>query len=268
MRLHASFQLSLLLLILLMQINFVPAANADVNATKTKYVVAVSALGTDVRVKFIEPSEIARQRETLSSKEFSRWQATHRWRRMVNRVSHLVMTDWAKQNNVSPTRKEIETLFSNQAKQHLQAFADTVEGKRRVALAVAMGTGSAVEWSTARALHAEYGGPVALSSFGGWIAVDGRNALLKEYAASGKIQFHDDELETLFWKGIEDPAVLDVTVSDPKRIENHFAKPPWLGWGIRTALAWKKQRSDDIEASVGLPEKCEANETLPSESGR
>lgn len=92
----------------------------------------------------------------------------------------------------------------------------------------------------AKALHEKYGGRIALSSFGGWIAIEGRKALLKEYAVAGKIQFHDPELEQLFWQGIENPAVLDVNVSDPKRIASHFASPPWEGWGVRTAIKLKE----------------------------
>ncbi len=259
MKLRCSLNLALFLLTLFAVSDSVSSARGDDSATKAKYVVAATALGTEVRVKVIEPSEIARQREKLSPKEFSRWQATHRWRRLVNRVSHLVMTDWAKMNNVSPTHKEIQTQFANDAKQHLKGFGVTDEGKQRVALAVAMGTNSAVEWVTAKALHAKYGGPVALSSFGGWIAVDGRNAVLKEYSAAGKIQFHDAELESLFWKGIQDPAVLDVTVRDQQRIEKHFSRPPWQGWGIRTALAWEKRRRDESGAETKEPGQGDTN---------
>ena len=94
---------------------------------------------------------------------------------------------------------------------------------------------AAVEWSTAKALYEKHGGRVAFSSFGGCISIDGRNALLKEYAAAGKIQFQDPEIEKEFWAGTENPAVLDVTVSDPKRLTGRFATPPWEGWGARTA---------------------------------
>ena len=105
----------------------------------------------------------------------------------------------------------------------------------QVALAGCFPQSGAVEWVTAKALHEKYGGRLAISSFGGFVAVDGRNALLKEYAAAEKIQFHDPEVEKQFWIAVEDPIVLDVTITDPKRIASRFAKPPWQGWGARVA---------------------------------
>ncbi len=140
------------------------------------------------------------------------------------------MSDWAKRNNVRPTREEIQEHFANEAKQYPQ-FYETDEGAKRAKFAMGWSIATTVEWATAKALHEKYGGRIAVSSFGGWVSIEGRNALLKEYAAAGKIRFHDPEIEKLFWGGVDNPAVLDVTVSDPKRISSHFARPPWEGWG-------------------------------------
>jgi len=194
---------------------------------------AATVLGKKVNLRAITPAEVARNRETLSKENFARWQAESRWRPLVSRVSHLVMSDWAK-NNVRPTPEEIQEHFASEARQHLQAY-DTEEGRMQVALATGFTIMSAEEWTTAKALYEKHGGRVALSSFGAWVAIDGRNALLKEYPAAGKIQFHDPEIEKEFWLGVDNPSVLDVTVSDPKRIARRFATPPWEGWGVRTA---------------------------------
>jgi len=141
---------------------------------------------------------------------------------------------------VRPTRAEIQEHFSNEAKQHLQAYA-TPEGMQQMGIAMMWGTASAGDWVRAKALHEKYGGPIAISSFGACIAIKGRNALLKEYAAAGKIQFHDPEIEKLFWEGTNHPAVLDVTIRDPKRIAKRFEKSPWQGWGARTAKLFKEK---------------------------
>ena len=205
----------------------------DQPAKDPRYV-AATVLDKTVYLRSIKPEELARNREKLSAKDFAKWQSESRWRPLDSKVTYHVMSDWAIQNNVRPTREEIQERFVSEAKQHLKAYA-TPEGEKRVALAVALATVSAVEWATAKALYEKYGGKIALSSFGGWVAIDGRNALLKEYAASGKIRFHDPEIENEFWVGVENPAVLDVTVSDLERISRHFARPPWEGWGARTA---------------------------------
>ena len=212
---------------------------AQESPAKDSVYVAATVLDKDVYLRFIKPAEVARNRAKLSEQDFVKWQSESRWRPLVKKVSHLVMSDWAKHNKVRPTREEIQEHFANEAKQHLQAYA-TPEGTKRVALAVGLATLTTVEWATAKALHEKYGGRIALSSFGGWVAIDGRNALLKEYAAAGKIRFHDPEIEEEFWVGVENPAVLDVTVSDPKRVSNHFARPPWEGWGIRTAQLFEE----------------------------
>lgn len=210
----------------------------DEGARDSVYV-AATVLDEKVYLRASNAVDVAQHRVELSAKGFAKWQGESRWRPLVSNVAHLVMSDWARQNDVRPTEAEIHKHFSDEAKQHLGMYA-TGKQKKQVTLAVELATLSAGEWVRAKALHEKYGGSIALSSFGGWIAIEGRNALLKEYAAAGKIRFHDSEIEQLFWLGIENPAVLDVTVRDPKRIASHFEYPPWQGWGVRTAIKFKE----------------------------
>lgn len=213
--------------------------NAQDQSGKDPVIVAVTVLDKKVYHRPIQPAVVASNRDRLSAKAFAKWESESRWRPLVSRVSYHVMLDWAKRNHVTPTREELENCFRNEAKQHLQAYA-TPEDAKRVELAIFMATGNAVDWVTAKALYEKYGGRIALSSFGGLISIEGRNALLKEYAAAGKIRFHDPVIEKEFWVGVENPAVLDVNVSDPKRISTLFATPPWVGWGVRTAKKFKE----------------------------
>ena len=158
------------------------------------------------------------------------------------KVAFHVMTDWAKKNKVSPTPDEIQELFQNEAKIIPKELYETEEGKQRIAVAIFWAKGSAIDWVTAKALHEKFGGRVATSSFGAYTAIEGRNAVLKEYAAQGKIEFHSVEIEEHFWERINDRRVLDVTISDPKRIATRFATPPWIGWGERTANKLKAEK--------------------------
>lgn len=158
-------------LIILAGVNSRSFATAqDQPPAKDSVYVAATVLGEDIRLRVVKPSEVARNRAKLSEKDFARWQSESRWRRLVNKVSHLVMSDWAKQNDVRPTRAEIQEHFRNEARQHLQAYA-TPEGTKQVAVAMMWGTASAVEWVRTKALHEKYGGPIAISSFGGCIAI-------------------------------------------------------------------------------------------------
>lgn len=203
---------------------------------------AIGATVLDKKIYLIplNPELEAKNRDALSPEEFAEWKSERRWRPLVSKVSYHVMSDWAKRNHVRPNREEIERHFEEEAAQHLQEFAKDMEGQTRVALVVALAISHTVDWATAKALHEKYGGPVAVSSFGGLISIEGRNALLREYAATGNLSFLDPEIEKEFWIGVKDPGVLDVTVNDPERISQMFAKPPWMGWGFKTANLFEK----------------------------
>jgi hypothetical protein len=82
------------------------------------------------------------------------------------------------------------------------------------------------EWRTAKALHQKYGGRVAVSAFGGSTSVEGRNAVLRDFAKAGDIKFHHQELKQAFWKKVDDERVLDATIPADKAKE-FFAVPPW-----------------------------------------
>lgn len=215
---------------------------ADAQDQIAREPVYVAATVLDKKLYLRPPSQsvVAENCAKLSAKQFAKWKSESRWRPLVSKVSHRVMSDWAKRNNVRPTREELEKHFKKEAKQYLQAYATTPEGEKRVATAVMWASYSAAAWVRAKALHDRYGGRVAISSFGAWVAIDGRNALLKEYATTGKIHFHDPDIEKDFWVGVDSPAVLDVTISNQTRISRNFATPPWKGWGYRTAEAFKK----------------------------
>ncbi len=185
--------------------------------------------------------------------------------RIHTKVAYYVMTDWAKQNNVKPTHEGLQELFANEAKKIPKELYETEEGKQRIALAVGWVKGSAVDWVTAKALHEKFGGRIATSSFGAYTAIEGRNAVLKEYAAEGKIKFHDPEIEKHFWDRINSPRVLDVTISDQKRIASRFAKPPWEGWGARTAeILRKEQQAKDHKTDNDGVKRSGDSAELPS----
>ncbi|QDU74261.1 hypothetical protein Pan97_12680 [Bremerella volcania] len=154
-------------------------AAAEEPAAKPSSYVAATVFDEDVRLRVISEAEVEHNRAKLSDKDFARWQADSRWRPLVSKVSYQVMSDWAEQNNVRPSREEIQQLFADEATQHLQPYASP-EGKKQVAAAMGWGIGASVDWVTAKALHEKYGGPIAISSFGGCIAIEGRNRLVKE----------------------------------------------------------------------------------------
>jgi hypothetical protein len=185
--------------------------------------VAATVLDIKIFSKSVTPKEIADEIHT--------------------KVAYHIMSDWAIQNNVKPTREELQELFANEAKKIPKEFYETEEGMQRVGLAVGWAKGSAIDWVTAKALHEKFGGRIAVSSFGAYTAIEGRNAVLKEYAAAGKIKFHDSEIEKYFWERISSSRVLDVTISDPKRIASRFAKPPWEGWGAQTTEILKREKN-------------------------
>lgn len=258
MALHFSFCYHLMLgLIAIVCVSASDVATAEEPAKESSSYVAATVLDEEVRLRVISPEEVEFNRTKLSEKDFTRWQADSRWRPLVSKVSHLVMSDWAKKNNVQPSQEEIQQHFKEEAKQHLQAF-ETEDSKRHIAVAIGWAVATSSEWATAKALQAKYGGPIAISSFGGCVSIEGRNQLVKEYAVAGKIHFSNPELEKLFWDGIKNPSVLDVTISDPKRISQHFERLPWQGWGARTAK-WLEQNADLLKAAGPAQDEESAN---------
>jgi len=235
------------------------SANAQLQPAENPADVVITVLDKKFHRRPIDHATLARQSKNMSAKQFARFQSESRWRPYVSDVSHFVMTDWSKQNNVSPTAKEIKELFAKEVTEHLQSYLNTKQGQMQVGGAMMWANGAAADWVTAKALHEKYGGRVAISSFGACIAIDGRNALLKEYAAAGKIEFLDPEIEKVFWEGVESPVVLDATISDPKRISKRFATPPWEGWGARKAKQLKKdsERSKSRQGKQDKPTKKE-----------
>jgi hypothetical protein len=201
-----------------------PVTHCQTNAQATAGVseLVATVLGKPIRLKDITPSEAPEKQKQLSESDYKQWLRTYRARWLLSRISGEVLEDYAVRENLNPSNEEIKARIAEVASKP----GGNVEADKKLALRIAWVEASAREWRTAKALYDKYGGRVAISSFGGCTSFEGRNVVLKAYAAAGNIKFHDADIELAFWEKAKDERVLDVTL--PKeRVGEYFVVTPW-----------------------------------------
>jgi hypothetical protein len=100
------------------------------------------------------------------------------------------------------------------------------DDNRRAGLLFMM-RGSLMDWLVCKSLYEKYGGRVGMGSLGLWIAVDGRNELMREYLKKGSIVISDAALEKAFWKAANKPNFADAY---PKgdQLKHLMSNPPFF----------------------------------------
>lgn len=149
--------------------------------------------------------------------------------RLFSEMSGSAMQEYTRANKLSPTKEQLAKIFSDTVAQHPELIKDD-EAKRNTAIRLFWLRGASLDWITAKALHEEYGGPIATSSFGAYTSITGRDAIIRQFITSGDIKFHEPQAEKEFWERLQSTRVLDVTIRDPKRIKQIFAVSPWARW--------------------------------------
>jgi hypothetical protein len=178
------------------------------------------------------PADAAMKRIELSTLDYARWLREYRAQHFLSHITGRVLSDYAIRQKLRPSDDEIDALIAAAARKYAGNFKEDKNSKQELpelGVRIFWLRGSSHEWRTAKALHEKYGGRVGISSFGGHMSFEGRNAVLKEYSAAGDIKFHDAELERAFWEKTQDERFSDVTLS-PERVAQHFAVSPWERW--------------------------------------
>lgn len=150
-------------------------------------------------------------------------------KRLFSEVSRSAHREYAVAKKLTPTREQLTKIFSDTIARHPELLKDE-EAERNTAIRLFWLRGASLDWIVAKALYEEYGGSIATSSFGACTSITGRNAIIKQYVKSGDIQFHQPKVEGEFWERLKSKRVLDTTITDPKRIKQRFAVPPWQRW--------------------------------------
>jgi len=169
------------------------------------------------------PSEKGDSRKTESPRSL----LSQRGDLLFAKIRNKVLAEYPVRAKLRPTNEEINALIGEAVRKHSVGLTD--EAKRKLALQGFWTAGASCDWRTAKAICGKYGGRVAISSFGACEPFEGRNALLREYAASGEIEFRDAELERAFWEKSKDERIQDVMLP-LERVAQHFSVPPWERW--------------------------------------
>jgi len=153
-----------------------------------------------------------------------------RAKRLFSEIAMRAKREYTRKKKLRPTPEELTKIFSDTVAQHPELLEGDDETKRKTAMRLFWLRASSLDWIVAKALYEEYGGSIAVSFFGAYESITGRNAIIRQFVTSGDIQIHQPKAEREFWERFQSKRVLDVTVTDPKRIERHFAVSPWQGW--------------------------------------
>lgn len=175
------------------------------------------------------PANAAMKQKELSGPDYERWLREYRAAHFLSHITGRVLQEYAIREKLSPSDADIEALIADTVRKYPGNFGTDEKSLKDLGWRIFCLRASSNEWRTAKALHEKYGGRVGVSSFGGHMSFEGRNAVLKEYSAAGDLKFHDAELERAFWEKTRDERFSDVTLQ-PERVAQHFAVSPWERW--------------------------------------
>ena len=200
-----------------------------VNAEQDDDRVVATVLGKRVLLKNVTPASAAAKRKEMKPGEYSKWLRGYRANLMLYQICGPVMKDYAERKKLKPTDEEISRKISSITKEHVRIETNNKEELQKLGMRVFWLNGTSRDWRNAKALHEKYGGRVGISSFGACTAIDGLNAVLKEYLQRGDFVFHDPDLDEAFWEKVGRVPFTDVVLR-PERVKQHFETSPWERW--------------------------------------
>lgn len=220
---------------------------SNVAPSASKRVVAATVLGKPIYLDRIEPS--AADLEWL--RKSGRTPLSRKAERLLDRVAGKIMMDYYRREELHPTKAEISAKYSAAVRSDPELLAKMMLNKNarfEIGGSIMFGVASSVDWVITKHLYEKHGGSVSVSSFGGMMSIEGRNALLREYVARGDVQFKIPELEQALWEEVEKKRALDATVSDQKRVKQMFETPPWENYLAHRKKMEREQAATEQES--------------------
>ena len=190
----------------------------------------------------ITPAEAPVKEKELSPDAYQRWLHAYRAKLLHDKIWAEVMRDYAIRERLYLSFEDLDAILAKGLPNRGEDKNAGRDAQKQFAIERFWLYGVANDWKVAKALYQRYGGRVAVSQFGACTAIDGRNAVLKDYAVAGKIVFHNADWQQAFWDKNADNHVLLVTLL-PGEVAKHFKVPPWEEW-IRKKAASKDGRKD------------------------
>lgn len=213
--------------------------------------VVAAVLSHSITAADVNPSapDMASQQAAGTAEEFEKWFRNHRAGNLAAIISAHVFTAYAEENNLIPSEADLlaylEMTASAQdeanriAIQRVRESTDLTAKQKSEILAVmeshTPGSTDAERkfpravienWNVQQALHHAYGGRLLLSSFGTHVAIDATVKFMREQAARGAFQIHDEADRLAFWEHLADTSWGDGVATEEEAIRI-LDNPPW-----------------------------------------
>ncbi len=147
---------------------------------------------------------------------------------LLSWISRRAVEDYVRREKIEISPEMSAKLLEAVNATELTTNADsTLSEEQRRGMLHFMMRGSLMDWLVCKSLYERYGGRVGMGSLGLWIAVDGRNELMREYLRKESIVISETELEKAFWKAANKPNFADAY---PKgdQLKLLMSAPPFL----------------------------------------
>jgi hypothetical protein len=201
-----------------------PPAMKPIPAGPRNHVATI--FGTMIHLDQLEPTESELTQKGLSKDEVAAKRIELQGEALLRIISRRAVEDYVRREKIEVTQDRARQLWDEVQKRDLPATPDISEQDQRMA-AYAMSILSLKDWLVCKSLYERYGGRVGMGSLGMWIAVDGRNELMREYLKKGSIEIKDAELEKAFWKAANKPNFADA-YPQGEVLKRLMASPPQL----------------------------------------
>jgi hypothetical protein len=177
------------------------------------------------------PAEAELKRKELPPADFNKWLIENRAARLYDFVWAAVRSRYIEREKIAVSEKEFVALRES-VEQILKSRPGSPDDSPFPSLedsgiANAWLRAVLIDWKICKSLYERYGGRVGTGSLGACIALDGQHALLREHHEAGDIQFHNADIEAVFWKYAQREHFAD-TYPTGEQLRALLATPPYL----------------------------------------
>ena len=127
-------------------------------------------------------------------------------------VLRTLVEDYAEHNQITPKPEHVEGFK--------QAYASAGVSEEKLA---SLANFNALRFATDKHMYEQLGGRVVFDQGHPKMPIEAYSKLLMAYKQSGRLVFHEQKYESLFWKSLERPDALEIPPQDVK-----YDSPWWM----------------------------------------
>ncbi len=163
------------------------------SGSQDKKTLVATVFGTPIYLETMTPAESEIKRKELPSKEFDEWLRSYQVARIYDNIWGTVSRRYIEQEELSVSKDELDEITAS-VEQQMESNAEppigtTLTPLQRKGVSIAWASASLTDWKVCKSLYEKYGGRVGIGSLGGWTALDGQHALLREHHKQAILSF-------------------------------------------------------------------------------